>query len=118
MAEAFYNKYTGSEMASSAAADLNAGIKYRHPASDVVTVMREENIDVSKNLVKPVDLSKVKNADRIIVLCDLSDCPKFVLDSGKVEHIPVSDPHSVSLEYTRSIKDDIKRMVLDLIDFD
>lgn len=115
MAESFYNKYTSSHHASSAAADLNAGIKYKRPAQDVIMVMLEEDIDISKNIVKPVSADMVRDADKIVVLCDLDDCPRFVLDSGKVKHIPMPDPRGLGIGYTRSVRDEIKRMILDLM---
>jgi protein-tyrosine-phosphatase len=118
MAESFYNKYTNADYASSAAADLSAGSKYQHPTKDVVAVMREEGVDVSKKNVKPVTMEMVKDAGRIIVLCDLDDCPRFILDSDKLEHMPIPDPHNLGLEFTRSVRDEIKRIVLDIIQSD
>jgi len=49
-------------------------------------------------------------------MCDLDDCPRFVLESKKIKHIPISDPYGISIDYVRSVRDDIKRMVLGLID--
>lgn len=118
MAESFYNQYTCSHRATSAAADLNAGTRYKHPAQDVITVMREENIDVSNNIVKPVNAVMVKDADVIIVMCDMDDCPRFLSDSGKVRHIPIPDPHSISIDYTRIVREEIKKMVLELVHSD
>jgi protein-tyrosine-phosphatase len=60
----------------------------------------------------------VEEADIIIVMCDLDDCPSFVLSSRKLKHIPVPDPYGISVEYTRSVRDEIKRLVLDLVHSD
>jgi len=118
MAEAYYNKYTGSSNAKSAGVGYGVRDRYNHPASDVVKIMLEEDIDVSKKIVKTITKELVEEAEKIIVMCDLDDCPHFLLDSGKVEHIPVPDPFGISVEYTRSVRDEIKRLVLDLIHAD
>ena len=118
MAEAYYNKYTNSTNAKSAGVGYGVRDRYTHPASEVVKVMFEEDIDVSKKIVKTVTKEMVDEAEKIIIMCDLDDCPNFVLDSGKVEHIPIPDPYGISIEYTRSVRDEIKRLVLDLIHSD
>jgi hypothetical protein len=51
-------------------------------------------------------------------MCDIDDCPRYLLDSGKVEHIPIPDPFGITIEYTRNVRDEIKRMVLDIIHSD
>jgi protein-tyrosine-phosphatase len=118
MAESLYNEYTHSNDAKSAGVGYSIGNRFMHPAGDVIKVMLEEGLDVSKNTVKSVTKEMVDGADKIIVMCDLDDCPRFLLDSGKVEHIPIPDPYSISIEYTRGVRDEIKRIVLDLIHSD
>jgi arsenate reductase (thioredoxin) len=118
MAEAYYNKYTNSKDATSAGVGYGINERYNHPAGDVVKVMLEEDIDVSKKSIKAITKEMVDNSQKVIVMCNLDDCPKFLLDSGKLVHIPIPDPYGISVEYTRSVRDDIKRMVLDLIHSD
>lgn len=115
IAEAYYNKYTRSTNAKSAGVGYGMKEKYLHPAGDIVKVMLEEDIDVSKKIVKTITKEMVDEAEKIIIMCDLDDCPRFLLDSGKVEHIPIPDPYGVSVEYVRGVRDEIKRLVLDLI---
>jgi protein-tyrosine-phosphatase len=115
MAEAYYNKYTNSNNAQSAGVGYGIKGRYTHPASDVVKVMLEEDIDVSKKEVKAITREMIDKADKIIVMCDLDDCPRFLLESGKVEHILVPDPFGISIDYTRAVRDEIKSLVLDLI---
>jgi protein-tyrosine-phosphatase len=115
MAQGFYNQYTHSDDASSAGASMSAGMKYKHPTEDVVKVMREEGIDVSKNIVKPVTREMIDEAEKIVVFCDLNDCPRYVLESGKMQHIKVTDPYWISEEYTRLTRDEVKRAVLDIL---
>jgi len=118
MAECLYNKYTDSSDAKSAGVGYNIGYRYSHPTSDVITVMHEENLDVSRNIVKSATQKMVDDADAVVVMCDLDDCPKFLLDSRKFKHIPIPDPYGISVEYTRTVRDEIKRMVLDLLHSD
>jgi len=118
MAEAYYNKYTNSTDAKSAGVGYGIHDRYMHPAGDVVKVMLEEDVDVSKKTVKPITKEMVDDAQKIIVMCDLDDCPRYLLDSGKMVHIPIPDPYGINVEYTRSVRDEIKRMVLDLIHAD
>ena len=118
MAEAYYNKYTNSNNAKSAGVGYDISTRYMHPASDVIKVMLEEDIDVSRKNVKPITKQLVDDAQKIIVMCDIDDCPRYLLDSGKVEHIPIPDPFGITIEYTRNVRDEIKRMVLDIIHSD
>jgi protein-tyrosine-phosphatase len=118
IAEAYYNKYTNSKNATSAGVGYGVRDRYTHPAIEVVKVMLEEDIDVSHKIVKSITKEMVDDAEKIIVMCNLDDCPHFLLDSGKVEHIPIPDPYGISVEYTRGVRDEIKRLVLDLIHAD
>ena len=116
MAEAFYNKYTNTNDSGSCGVGYEVGEKYLHPTSDIVKVMLEENIDISKNAVKSITKQMVNESERIIIMCDLDDCPKYLLESIKIKHIPISDPYGIHIDYVRGIRDEIKAIVLDLID--
>jgi protein-tyrosine-phosphatase len=118
IAEAYYNKYTNSNNAKSAGVGQGVGERYAHPAGDVVKVMLEEDIDVSRKNVKPLTREMVDEAEKIVVMCDIDDCPKHLLESGKVEHRSIPDPYGISVEYTRGVRDEIKRLVLDIIHSD
>ncbi|MGV8141849.1 MAG: low molecular weight phosphatase family protein [Candidatus Woesearchaeota archaeon] len=115
MAEAFYNKYTSSEDAKSAGVGYNIASRYKHPTEDVVKVMLEQDIDITKKTAKALTKEMVDDSEKIIILCELTDCPKYLLDSRKFEHIPIADPYGIDINYTRSVRDEIKKMVLELI---
>ena len=115
MAQAFYNKYTNSNDAKSAGVGSEIEFRHKRPTPDIIKVMLEEGIDLSHSVVKQVTEAMVNEADKIVVLCDLDDCPKFILNSEKMSHILVADPYGVSMEYVRSVRDDIKKMVLGII---
>jgi protein-tyrosine-phosphatase len=115
IAEAYYNQFTNSKNAKSAGVEPDAGSKYHHPTKDIIDLMLEENIDISKNKVKPVTKAMIAQADKIIIFCDLDDCPKFLIDSKNIQHIPVADPYHIETKYKRAIRDEIKEIVKDLI---
>ena len=116
IAAAYYNKFTGSDNASSAGVSYDAGIRHKHPTPDIVKIMIEEGIDISKSTVRAITKQMVDDADHIIVMCDLDDCPRYLLDSKKMKHFLMADPYGVSIDYARSVRDDIKHLVLELMD--
>ncbi len=115
MAEAFYNHFTKSKNASSAGIVDYTPEEYGHPVKEIVDVMLEEGIDVSKNKVKTITKKMIENADKIIVMCKKEKCPDFLLDSKKVIFWYVEDPFGMDLEGIRKSRDIIKEKVLSII---
>jgi len=120
MAEAFLKKY-GSEHFEAESAGLEPG--KLNP--NVVEVMQEIGIDISKNRTQGVfDLfrqGKLFNA--VISVCDGASAERCPVFPGKVKRILWSfvDPssftgtHEEILEQTRKVRDEIKEKVLQLI---
>ncbi len=120
MAEAFLKKY-GSEHFEAESAGLEPG--KLNP--NVVAVMQEIGIDISKNRTQGVfDLfrqGKLFNA--VISVCDGASAERCPVFPGKVKRILWSfvDPssftgtHEEILEQTRKVRDEIKEKVLQLI---
>jgi arsenate reductase len=115
MAEGYYNHFTNSSDAKSAGVSNNAGLRYAHPAPDIIKIMLEEGIDISEKTVKKFSSSMINDVDNIVVMCDIDDCPKSITSSGKLIYKPFSDPYGLGLDYARSVRNDIKEMILDLI---
>ena len=115
MAEVFYNHFTNSNNASSAGTLDYTPKEYGHPVKEIIDVMLEEGIDVSKNKVKTITKKMVENADKIIVMCKKEECPDFLLDSKKVTFWDVEDPFAMDLEGIRKNRDIIKEKVLSII---
>lgn len=84
MAEAYYNYLTKSNKAISAGTDPTTPIRYSKPSLEIINVMKEEGIDVSKNKVKIVDIEMVKNSKKIYILCKKELCPNFLIDPNKI----------------------------------
>jgi len=120
MAEAFLKKY-GSEHFEAESAGLEPG--KLNP--NVVEVMQEIGIDISKNKTQGVfDLfreGKLFNA--VISVCDGANAERCPIFPGRVKRIlwSFSDPssftgtHEEILEQTRKVRDEIKEKVLQLI---
>ena len=120
MAEAFLKKY-GSEHFEAESAGLEPG--KLNP--NVVEVMQEIGIDISKNRTQGVfDLfrqGKLFNA--VISVCDGASAERCPIFPGKVKRIlwSFADPssftgtHGEILEQTRKVRDEIKEKVLQLI---
>ncbi len=120
MAEAFLKKY-GSEHFETESAGLEPG----KLNSNVVEVMQEIGIDISKNGTQGVfDLfrqGRLFNA--VISVCDGASAERCPIFPGRVKRIlwSFSDPssftgtHQEVLEQTRKVRDEIKEKVLQLI---
>ena len=106
MAEAFYNFLTNSHYASSAG--TNAPKIYKNPSVEIIEVMKEVGIDISKNKVKQLTESMAARAEKIIVFCRKDLFPPFILNSEKSEFIETPDPYQSSLDNHRKVRDAIK----------
>ena len=81
----------------------------------VVQVMREKDIDISRNKPKLIDTQMVQEADMVIVMgCDARGfCPAPLLK--KVVDWELEDPKGKPIEKIREIRDEIERRVKKLI---
>ncbi len=87
------------------------------PAIDnVVDVMKEVGVDVSKNFRTQITEEMANDADRIILVVDERDpIPDYLVNNPKVEKWDVLDPKGQSLEFTRQVRDQINIFVKDLV---
>ncbi len=83
------------------------------PAIDnVLTVMEEEGIDVSKNISKQITEDMTNTADKIILVVDDRDpIPEYLLNNPKVIKWDVLDPKGQTLEFTRETREQIKNLI-------
>ena len=115
IAEAYYNHFTKSKNASSAGVSFTHVSKYKHPIKEAIEVMKEEDIDMSKQEVELLRGDMVEKADKIYVLCDEDHCPYFLSSSGKVKYWNIADPLFTTMKNYRKIRDSIKEKVLEII---
>lgn len=82
---------------------------------DVIKVMNEEGIDISKQNSRQITREMVEKADLIVALGDSPENPYPDLAERKVTHWPTPDPFGQSIAQTRKVRDMIKTRVMDLI---
>ena len=122
MAEAFFNKLSKKNKATSAGIGSNvssascwAGI------GATATVMKESGINVPRKLGRAVTRKDVESADRIIVLLDKKQrhiLPKYITTSPKVEYHEIQDSDARAadfLDQQRRNRDLVKEIVEELI---
>jgi arsenate reductase (thioredoxin) len=110
MAAALFNQAADPAVARAISAGTEPGARV-HP--EVVTAMRETGIDLSA--ATPQKLTDVLAKDaQILVTMGCGDACPFV-PGARVEDWPLQDPKGQPLDVVRSIRDDIRRRVLDLM---
>lgn len=111
MAEAFAKQY-GKDKISAASAGTMPSLEVN---PDVVQVMREKGIDMSKNKPKLLTRQLVQEADVIITMgCEAQGfCLAPLL--GKVVDWKLEDPKNKPIGKVREIRDEIERRVKKLI---
>ena len=114
MAEAFYNHFTKTRDATSAGILDFTPLKYPVLPDEVVTVMQEEGIDVSKGKVKTYTKEMIENAENIYVLCRKDECPAIIAESRKATFWSIEDPYGMGMDDIRKIRDQIKQKILSL----
>jgi arsenate reductase len=110
MAAALFNQAADPAVAHAISAGTEPGARV-HP--EVVTVMRETGIDLSAATPQKLTDLLAKEA-QILVTMGCGDACPFV-PGARVEDWPVQDPKGQPLDAVRSIRDDIRRRVLDLM---
>ncbi|MFH2021608.1 MAG: arsenate reductase ArsC [archaeon] len=114
IAEGFYNHLTKTDDAKSAGAN-DTYLYYKHPLPYAIEVMKEEDIDISKQYPKQVTEDMIKAADNIYVLCKKEYCPVFVQESKKASFWNIPDPYQSNIKTFREIRDKIKEKVSQII---
>jgi arsenate reductase len=108
MAEAFFN-----QMAEGKAKAISAG---SHPADKVnpvvVQAMREVGIDISRKKPKLLTLEMMKGIDKAVTMGCENACP---LTTVETVDWALEDPKDKPIERVRTIRDDIKKRVGNLI---
>lgn len=115
MAEAFYNHYHGDNQAISAGIQDVREKYHGFPIPEIIQVMHEKGIDVSRQQIKQVNEDMLGEAKRVVVLCDKELCPDFITGKPNIEFVTVPDPFSKSTEDTKIIRDQIEVIVKGLI---
>ena len=110
MAAALFNQAANPAVARAISAGTEPAA-HVHP--DVVTAMRETGIDLSAASPQKLTDMLAREA-QILVTMGCGDACPFV-PGARTEDWPLQDPKGQPLEVVRSIRDDIRRRVLDLM---
>ncbi len=74
-----------------------------------------EGLDMSEQVRKQLTEEMANGMDKIVVLIEGKNWPDYIRLNPKVEHWPIPDPAGASLEETRKVKNELKRLLFDLI---
>jgi arsenate reductase (thioredoxin) len=110
MASAFFNQFVDPKLASALSAGT-APVAHVHP--EVVRVMYEEGVDLSKTQPQKLTHELVDNATALITIGCGEDWPP--VPGLKRIDWPIDDPRAKDIPTVRAIRDSIKRLVLDLV---
>src|SRR3989344_3056501 len=75
---------------------------------NIITVMKEEGVDVSRNVRNQLTPEMLKEADKVIVMSEPENTPSFLSQSEKAILWNVPDTYNQNLEFVRGIKNKIK----------
>ncbi len=121
MAEAFFIKFSKKNEAISAGTQVfekeGENIGKNEEAKLLIKIMNEEGINLSNNKVKQITPEMVKQADKIIVMAEKSECPDYLLKSKKVVFWNIEDVKGRydSYDYHIKTRDKIKEKVKKLV---
>ena len=112
MAEAFFRKFAPGRFEVSSAGTIPSN--QLNP--DVVQVMNEIGIDITRQIPKFLSDPLIENSFKIINMgcMDEESCPSSFVN--RIVNWNISDPKEKSLDEVRKIRDDIKSQVMDLVD--
>lgn len=122
MAAAFYNKFTGTHDADSAGTGVEipgetlSQRRARRGGTDLLAIMqKEEGIDLSNSPQTQLTEEMLDHYDRIISMAQKEHSPQWLLSSPKYEFWDVADPGGQSYDKTQVAKDEVKRLVENLV---
>ncbi len=84
---------------------------------EVLDVMKEEGIDVSKAIRKQITEDMVNESDMVIAILEDEELPEYLVDLPKLTRWYVTDPKGKDIDETRRIKDEIKEKLLNVTVF-
>lgn len=111
MAAAFFNKLADPTKARALSAGTNPGERV-HP--EVVSVMREEGLDLTEARPQKLTSELAAQAQLLITMGCGDECP--IVPGLRRDDWPLEDPKGQPFERVREIKNDIRRRVEALID--
>jgi arsenate reductase (thioredoxin) len=84
-------------------------------ATDVLKVMKEENIDISHKRRHGITKEMLDDYDEIVVMADSDTIPEYLHDHPRAVYWDIPDPRFKGIDATRETRDEIKRRVVGLL---
>jgi protein-tyrosine-phosphatase len=123
MAAAFYNSLADGGHADSAGTRVDPDGQTLHEraqnstgAADVLKVMHEEGIDVSRKQRHAVTEEMLDDYDQIIVMAEPDTIPSYLHDHPKATYWDIPDPRFKGIDATRETRDELKRKIVELLE--
>lgn len=115
MTEGFWKHWFGEDSAKSAGIN-DYREKYNfHPREDIIQAMFEKGIDISEQKIKVLVQEMLRDITTIIVLCDPSILPDFIVSSGlNILYKGVPDPYESSMDGVRQVRDEIELLLSEI----
>ena len=119
IAESIFNLISKKDVATSAA--IEKGRVTGHLLKDfpehgnLLVCMDEIGIDLRENVAEPLTPERVQNADQIIVMAEKETWPDYLRESDKTIHWKIDDPCGQSLTEFRRVRDQIEKLVKDVV---
>ena len=110
IAEAFFNQYSKTNRAESAGCFVRERVGKRVP-EEIIQIMQERGIDVSKNVRKQLTKEHIQRADKIISLTEKENLPELVQKSPKLEIWALEDPLGFPMDALRETRNEIEKRV-------
>ena len=118
MAEGYYNYLAGKNLAISAGVEADKYFeKFNgHPTPEAIEVMKEDGVNISKQMVKQFQKEMINKVDRVVMLCSEKTCPQELLEGAKeIVYAHVSDPYLQPIEKVREARNEIRELVKKLL---
>jgi arsenate reductase (thioredoxin) len=110
MAAAFFNQLADSRKARAVSAGTEPGSRI-HP--EVLEVMREAGIDLSRAVPQRLTEELARSASMLLTMGCGENCP--YVPGLRREDWPLRDPKGLPLKEVREVRDEVRRRVVDLI---
>lgn len=115
MAEGFWRTY------SKKLKPISAGVedytnKHTHPDKTCIELMKQKGIDISQQKVKHVNSHMVESAKKVIVFCQKSRCPQYVLKHPSVYFKHVRDPYGQKHDVVVRVRNQIDSYITQLLE--
>ena len=111
MAAAFFNSMADAGKARAVSAGTQPGERV-HP--EVVAVMKEVGLDLSKAHPQRLDLELARGATLLVTMGCGDECP--VVPGARRDDWPLLDPKGLPIEHVRAIRDEIRSRVQSLLE--